>query len=73
MSSAERSSFEEECFEEECMQFMGIDLHTNKLACCYRTEKSSLTGPRDKRTETFDLTDLGLAAFYRTLTEDRAG
>ncbi|MDR1286333.1 MAG: transposase [Treponema sp.] len=52
------------------MHFIGIDLHTNRFTCCYRTEHSSLANGKDKRTETFDLTGPGLAAFYRTLTED---
>jgi transposase len=47
------------------MQCIGIDLHTNKFTCCYRDERSA-----DKRTETFDLNEAGLAAFYGTLTAD---
>ncbi|GHU83042.1 IS110 family transposase [Spirochaetia bacterium] len=47
------------------MQFIGIDLHTNKFTCCYRDERSA-----DKRTETFDLNEAGLAAFYGTLAAD---
>ncbi|GHV50757.1 IS110 family transposase [Spirochaetia bacterium] len=47
------------------MQFIGIDLHTNKFTCCYRDERSA-----DKRTETFDLNEAGLAAFSGTLTAD---
>ncbi|MDR2658939.1 MAG: hypothetical protein LBC27_02975 [Spirochaetaceae bacterium] len=50
------------------MQFIGIDLHTNRFTCCYRDENSSVN-QKAKRTETFDLTDEGLAAFYKTLTE----
>jgi hypothetical protein len=41
------------------MHFIGIDLHTNRFTCCYRTERSSLTNGQDKRTETFDLTGPG--------------
>jgi hypothetical protein len=52
------------------MQFIGIDLHSNRFTCCYRTEQSSLTDMKDKRTETFELTGHGLADFYRTLTAD---
>jgi transposase len=52
------------------MQFIGIDLHTNRFTCCYRTERSSVTNGKDKRTETFDLTGPGLAAFYQSLTGD---
>jgi hypothetical protein len=51
------------------MLFIGIDLHTNRFTCCYRDERSS-AGQKAKRTETFDLTEEGLAAFYKTLTED---
>jgi hypothetical protein len=47
------------------------DLHTNRFTCCYRNEGSSVKDPRDKRTETFDLSPSGLAAFYKTLTADR--
>ncbi|GHT72632.1 IS110 family transposase [Spirochaetia bacterium] len=47
------------------MQFIGIDLHTNKFTCCYRDERSA-----DKRTETFDLNEAGLAAFSGTLMAD---
>jgi transposase len=52
------------------MNFVGIDLHTNRFTCCYRSEESSLTNPKDRRMETFELTDEGLAAFCRTLTPD---
>jgi transposase len=47
------------------MQFIGIDLHTNRFTCCYRDERSA-----EKRLETFELNGAGLAAFYRTLTAD---
>ena len=50
------------------MQFIGIDLHTNKFTCCYRDSSS---GPDGKKvTETFELSSFGLAQFYRTLTEE---
>jgi len=52
------------------MQFIGIDLHTNKFTCCYRDEKPSDIGKDSKRIETFDLSTTGLAQFYKTLTED---
>jgi len=39
------------------MQFIGIDLHTNKFTCCYRDEKSAPNGKGAKATETFELTD----------------
>jgi transposase len=47
------------------MQFIGIDLHTNRFTCCYRDG-----GPAEKRIETFELDEAGLAAFYRTLTAE---
>jgi transposase len=51
------------------MNFIGIDLHTNKFTCCYRDEKSSTDDPKKGRTiETFTLDACGLAAFYKTLT-----
>jgi hypothetical protein len=52
------------------MQFIGVDLHTNRFTCCYRNECSSAENPRDKRTRTFDLSPSGLGAFYKTLTAD---
>ena len=51
------------------MQFIGIDLHTNRFTCCYRDGTSS-PNQKAKRTETFDLTEAGLATFYTTLTAD---
>jgi hypothetical protein len=47
------------------MQFIGIDVHSNRFTCCYRDE-----GPTEKRIETFELDEAGLAAFYRTLMAD---
>jgi len=52
------------------MQFIGIDLHTNKFTCSYRDENSSVDAKKGKRTETFDLNERGLAAFYQTLTDE---
>jgi len=52
------------------MQFIGIDLHTNRFTCCYRDEKSPLNGKGGKTTETFELTDYGMARFCRTLTPE---
>ena len=52
------------------MEFIGIDLHTNKFTCSWRDEHSPPEAKKGKRTETFDLTAKGLAAFYRTLTPD---
>jgi transposase len=48
------------------MQFIGIDLHTNKFTCCYRDENSGAEGK--KATETFELSAYGLAQFCSTLT-----
>ncbi|MDR2716549.1 MAG: IS110 family transposase [Treponema sp.] len=53
------------------MNFIGIDLHTNRITCCYRDERSPADKPAQGRvTTTFELNAQGLAAFYRTLTED---
>jgi transposase len=52
------------------MNFIGIDLHTNRFTCCYRNERSSVDNPQDKRTATFELNDTGLAQFFATLTAD---
>jgi len=53
------------------MNFIGIDLHTNKFTCCYRDETSSTEDPRKGRViETFTLDSKGLGAFYKTLTAD---
>jgi transposase len=51
------------------MNFIGIDLHTNRFTCCYRDERRS-DRPQDRVMKTFDLNEAGLAAFYATLTED---
>jgi transposase len=52
------------------MNFIGIDLHTNRFTCCFRTDRSKPGDPKDRVITTFELTGEGLAAFYRTLTED---
>jgi hypothetical protein len=52
------------------MNVIGIDPHTNRFTCCYRNEQSSVDSPKDKRIETFDLNDFGLAQFFKTLTAD---
>jgi hypothetical protein len=52
------------------MNFIGVDLHANRFACCYRSERSSADNPRDKRIETFDLNDCGPAQLFKTLTGD---
>jgi len=52
------------------MQFIGIDLHTNKFTCSYRDEATPSDAKKGKLTETFDLSGIGLADFYQTLTAD---
>ena len=52
------------------MQFIGIDLHTNRFTCCYRDKHSSVVNPKDRVTETFSLNAEGLASFYSTLNKD---
>jgi len=53
------------------MNFIGIDLHTNRFTCCYRDEHSPADKPAQGRViKTFELDTEGLAAFYRTLTGD---
>jgi len=52
------------------MQFIGIDLHTNKFTCSYRDEHTAPDAKKGKRTETFGLTEQGLAAFYQTLADE---
>jgi transposase len=47
------------------MQFIGVDLHTNRFTCCYRCKEKD-----KKRTATFELTSFGLEQFYRTLTPE---
>ena len=47
------------------MQFVGIDLHTNRFTCCYRGEEKE-----KKETATFELTAYGMAQFYQTLTPE---
>jgi transposase len=54
---------------EAAVNFIGIDLHTNRFTCCYRDERLS-DRPADRVTKTFELDEAGLAAFYATLTED---
>jgi hypothetical protein len=48
------------------MQFIGIDLHTNRFTCSYRDEQSLPDTKKGKRTETFTLDAVGLSAFYKT-------
>jgi hypothetical protein len=51
------------------MNFIGIDLHTNRFTCCYRDDRRS-DRPQDRVMKTFDLNAEGLAAFFCTLTAD---
>lgn len=50
------------------MQFIGIDLHTNKFTCCYREGSYSTVKKGNKRVHTFALDAFGLGDFYKTLT-----
>jgi len=53
------------------MNFTGIDLHTNRSACCCRDEWPSLENPaKGREIKAFDLDGQGLAAFFQTLTSD---
>jgi len=52
------------------MQFVGIDLHTNRFTCCYRDERSPAGEKDGKRIETFELSTQGLSSFYTTLTKE---
>jgi hypothetical protein len=53
------------------MNFIGIDLHTNRFTCCYRDEKSPADNPaKGKVIKTFDLNIFGLTDFFKTLTAD---
>jgi transposase len=47
------------------MQYVGIDIHTNRFTCCYLGDD-----PKAKRMETFDLNPAGLKRFYATIGED---
>jgi hypothetical protein len=40
------------------MNFIGIDLPTNRFTCCYRNERSSVDNPKDKRVELIVYCDL---------------
>jgi transposase len=52
------------------MEFIGVDLHTNKFTCSYLDEHSPPDAKKGKRTETFELTARGLSDFYQTLTPE---
>jgi len=53
------------------MNFIGIDLHTNRFTCCYRNEMSPTDNPvKGREIKTFELNESGLTDFYQTLTSD---
>ena len=52
------------------MQFIGIDLHTNKFTCSYRDENTPPDAKKGNRTETFDLNDYGIGKFIQTLESE---
>jgi len=52
------------------MQFIGVDLHTNRFTCCYRDENGGPEGKGKKETETFELSDYGIAQFIQTLADE---
>jgi transposase len=47
------------------MQYLGIDLHTNRFTCCYLSDD-----PREKRIVSFNIDEAGLKQFYSTLSKD---
>jgi hypothetical protein len=56
------------------MNFIGIDLHTNRFTCCYRNERSSVKDPaKDRDLKTFELDEQGLAADAANRRFERAG
>jgi transposase len=52
------------------MQFIGVDLHTNKFTCCYRDENSGPEWKGKKETVTFELSDYGITQFIQTFTSE---
>jgi transposase len=52
------------------MQFIGIDLHTNKFTCSYRDEHTPADAKKGKQTATFHLDSCGIADFKKMLTEE---
>jgi transposase len=52
------------------MQFIGVDLHTNRFTCCYRDDSGRAEGKGKKETATFELSDYGMAQFRQTLTPE---
>jgi transposase len=57
-------------FVEAVMQFIGVDLHTNRFTCSYRDGRTPPDAKKGWRAETFELTGTGLADFYKTLAPD---
>ena len=51
------------------MQFIGIDLHTNKFTCSYR-DCSKPDSKKGNRMETFTLDHYGVSKFIKTLTPE---
>jgi transposase len=47
------------------MQYIGIDLHTNRFTCCYLSDD-----PKGKRMAAFDIDEAGLKQFSSTLSKD---
>ena len=52
------------------MQFIGIDLHTNRFTCCYRDETPSSEGTGKKETVTYWLDLQNIGWFCQTLTPE---
>lgn len=52
------------------MQFIGIDLHTNRFTCSYRDAQPCADPKKNRRLQTFTLDRIGLAQFYGTLTPE---
>ena len=52
------------------MQFIGIDLRTNKFTRSYRDEATRADANKGARAETFALDAAGMTDFYKTLTPD---
>jgi hypothetical protein len=47
------------------MQFIGIDLHTNRFTCCYLSDSG-----KEKTMATFELDKSDVPRFFATLTKD---
>ena len=50
------------------MQFIGVDLHTNKFTCCYRYDKPQPDWKGEKWTQTFSFDALEFKGFCDSLT-----